>query len=113
MDTLIDLNLEFSGFTGSENFYRHWLGGIYTDGIMAVAEKFQAYWLIDAVFSYRRSEAFQIWTLEVKKRQGILTMKEDSDRKPLVKQFIPYTDFPEGILKMYFVNGVLHLPSEY
>jgi hypothetical protein len=51
--------------------------------------------------------------LEVTKRQGILSMREDADRPMLVKQFIPYTDFPEGVLKMYFVNGVLHLPSEY
>ena len=113
MDTLIDLNLEFSGFNSSESFYRHFLGGVYTDGIKAVAEKCRAYWLIDAVFSYKRTEEFQIWTLEVKKGQGILSMSEDSGRMPVVKQFITYTDFPEGVLKMYLVSGVLHLPSEY
>lgn len=40
-------------------------------------------------------------------------MKEDTDEPILVKQKIGYTDFPEGILKMYLIDNVLLLPSEY
>lgn len=46
-------------------------------------------------------------------RQAVLTMREDADRPPRVKQFIPYTDFPDGMLKMYLIDRVLLLPSEY
>lgn len=37
-----------------------------------------------------------------------------SMRRPrYVRQEIPFTDFPEGILKMYLIDKVLLLPSEY
>lgn len=78
-----------------------------------MAEKLQAYWLIDAVFSYGRKEKFQIWTLEVSDRKGFLPMREDSTSPFIVKQDIPYTDFPEGIFKMYLIDRILILPSEY
>lgn len=120
MNTLKNINSDFSVYTGTENYYRHLFGGLFTDGVRAVAEELHAYWLIDAIFSYlpvrqagNRKEEFQIWTLEVKDSQGVLTMKEDSNRPSIVRQDIPFTDFPEGIFKMYFTNGVLLLPSEY
>ena len=113
MNTIRNINLDFSDYNGTSQYYRHWLGGIYTDGMKAVADNLGAYWLLDAVFSYRRKEEFQLWVLEASKGEALLTMKEDSDRPYLVKQFIPYTDFPDGSLKMYLANGVLHLPSEY
>ena len=113
MNTLHNINSDFSVYNGSEAFYKHWLCGIYTEGIKAVADDLNAYWLIDAVFSYNRKEEFQIWTLEVTDGKAVLTMKEDSDRPVKVRQEIPFTDFPEGIFKMYLIDSVLLLPSEY
>ena len=82
-------------------------------GVKFMAEKLQAYWLIDAVFSYGRKEEFQIWTLEVSDRKGFLSMREDTNCPFIVTQKIPYTDFPDGIFKMYLIDKVLLLPSEY
>lgn len=113
MHTLRSINSDFADYNGTENYYRHLFGGLFTDGVMAVAEKLHTHWLIDAVFSYNRKEDFQIWTLEVKDNEGILTMKEDSDMPCIVRQDIPFTDFPEGVFKMYLIDGVLLLPSEY
>lgn len=31
----------------------------------------------------------------------------------VVKQDIPFTDFPEGMFKMYLIDRILLLPSEY
>lgn len=126
--TLEELNRELNGFCGTQNYYRHFTGfGNFTDGVKAMADKAGAYWLIDAIFSHQikqkiREIPFQIWTLKVLRSElgknknepmAILEMNEDTDNPILVSQKIPYTDFPEGEMKLYFQNGVLFLPSEY
>lgn len=115
--TMQELEAELSGFTGTEHHYRHFLGGKYTDGIKAMADKAGAYWLTDAIFSYQtgkiRTVPFQLWTLTVKDGKAVLEMREDSDRPILVSQKIEYTTFPEGTIKFYLINNVLILPSEY
>jgi len=120
---VIDLNDAFAGFTGTENYYRHWLPEfVYTDGIKAMAEKFQSYWLIDIPFSWQKNpragnEKFQIWTIVSENKKAVVEMRPDSDRPALISQEIPFTDFPEGRLKMYYIDDgnykVLLLPSEY
>ena len=114
--TIKDLKLE--GFTGTESYYRHFTGGRYTDGVWYLAQKAKAFWLIDAIFSWQikeevRSKPFQIWTLEVKNKKGLLEMKEDTDKPITIKQKIPYTDFPEGRIEIWLIDNVLLLPSEY
>lgn len=99
MNILRNINSDFSAYTGTENYYRHLFGGLYTDEVMAIAEELHAHWLIDAVFSYGRKEEFQIWTLEVKDSQEVLTMKEDSDRPLIVKQDIPFTPLEAALPK--------------
>jgi len=103
-----------SQFIGTEHYYKHWLGKVYTDGVKYMAEEGQAYWLLDAIFSYMRTESFQIW--ELKKTgttSAVLTMKEDTNEPILVKQDIPLTDFPLDFIALWLIDGVLILPSEY
>ena len=104
-------------FTGSEHWYRHWLGILYTDGVKFLAERAGAYWLIDAVVSYQKElkdVTFQIWTIVVSEdNSAILQMREDSDMPVRVEQVIEYSDFPLESIKLYFIDGVLLLPSEY
>ena len=112
----VSLNDEFAGYTGTDGYTKHPFGIMYTDGILAMAEKYKAYWLIDAVASYQgkmKKEPFQIWTIHTSKNMAVLKMKTDTDQLPLVLQKIPFTDFPTGSLKMYLADGVLMLPSEY
>jgi len=40
-------------------------------------------------------------------------MRTDTGNPEIVLQKIPFTDFPEGVLKLYLSDGVLMLPSEY
>ncbi len=118
-----DLNAEFAQFIGTEKYYAHFMGGcVFTDGVKAMADEFKAYWLIDLVASYQlvqkvRSKPFQIWTLTSENGKAALEMREDSDKPVEVKKDIPFTDFPEGTLKLYYIddgtNRVLLLPSEY
>ena len=104
-------------FTGTTQYYKHWLGYNYTDGVQYLAEKGQCYWLLDAIFSYQDDQShvpFQLWKLDVNPdRSAILTMREDSDLPALVTQNIPYTDFSLDSIKLYLIDGVLILPSEY
>ncbi len=116
---------DLAQFTGTECYYAHWMKSPqgesykYTDGVHYLAENAGggAYWLLDAIFSYRRKEPFQIWELQVatgkSHRSATLTMKEDTDRPIKVTQKIEYTDFPLTDVKLWLINGILILPSEY
>ena len=125
--TIEELKQELNGFCGTECYYRHFTGGKFTDGVKHLADRAGAYWLIDAVFSYQcerkiRAVPFQIWTLKVLRSElgknknepmAILEMNEDTGEPLKVSQKIPYTDFPKGEVKLYLIDGVLLLPSEY
>jgi len=115
-EKMTDLNDQFKDFYGTENYYKHWKG-VYTDGIKEMAERFKAYWLIDVVFSYQDKKIgsipFQVWEITSTGEKATVEMKEDTDQPVLVKQEIGFTDFPEGIFKMYLIDNVLLLPSEY
>jgi hypothetical protein len=121
---MININDELAQFTGTENYYKHWLGNkfVYTDGIKAMAEKFNAYWLVDIPFTWQSKEKvyrekFQVWRLESQEGRAVITMRSDDDKPVIVCQRIPLTDFPDGKFKMYYIddeqNKVLLLPSEY
>lgn len=114
---------ELDAFTGTENIYQHSFGKIhYTDGIKYLATEGQAFWLIDAIASHQTRqllsqqdlEEFQLWQLTVSEdKSAVLTCKSDSDTEPVVRQEVPYTDFPLNSTKLYLVDKVLMLPSEY
>jgi hypothetical protein len=111
---------ELANFTGSENWYRHWLRkSLYTDGVKFVAEQAGAYWLIDEVAINQtrpkvRAEEFQCWTLKVdlEKRKAVLTC-DDGNGNVVFTKSIPYTDFPLAEIKFYYVDNTILLPSEY
>ena len=115
-------------FTGTDNWYRHWSGLLYTDGVKFLAEKAGAgaYWLIDLIASYqpdprvrgnKRLQEFQLWWLTCANSEGLVQLKEDSNNKVVLEQFIPFSDFPLASLKLYVEPGeqgpVLLLPSEH
>lgn len=121
--------IDLSPFYCSDNFYKHWLGLIYTDGVKYVADECKAYWLLDAIASHqpraRRDPMlrdFQIWTLRKPvsadaKSMAILECFKDSDRPPTIVQNIPYTDWPFARMpadfKLYVEGKTILLPSEH
>jgi len=126
------LSKNLQHFSGSEDFYRHFLGIYYTDGVKYLAENAQCYWLIDAIASHQpklqKIEAlteFQLWFLHVGDahefikptagNKAVLTCWEDTptpETKPAVAQQIPFTNFPLREIKLYLQKKVLILPSE-
>ena len=115
-------SVEFHKF--SMLFSRHLL----TDGAKFIAEECGAYWLMDILGSYTRKvgrQDFQVWTLKRLgkncKNDAVVTC-EDGNGNQLIRQFIPYTDFPLDEItlwctKSYNENGqpffTVMLPSEY
>ena len=98
---------------------------VYTDGMDYLFKTANCYWLMQAIFSHKRTEDFQLWTLKVKNGKAVLTMQEDSGTPNIVEQKIPYTDFPLDEIQFYAINDhncngvygdvhvVLMLRSEY
>ena len=115
-----DLETALLNFIGTQHYYHHNIGDFnYTDGVKFLVENAKCYWLLDLIGSYQheskvKNVPFQLWNLRVNKNQrAVITMKEDSDTPVIIRQIIPYTDFPLKQIKLYLTNGVLMLPSEY
>jgi hypothetical protein len=108
-------------FTGSEHWYRYGLNRkvLITDGAKYVAETAGAYWLLDEIaiiqpFDQRVSaEAFQLWKLVVRADQKATLTCEGGNGNVVFTKEIEYTDFPLDEITLYFINNVIHLPSEY
>lgn len=98
-----------------------------TDGVAWLCEKASSYWLMDVISSYQSSiqrnaklaslKDFQAWKLVVKDNSGVVTCTDGNDGKPLIKQKIPYTDFPLEEMKIWVEPSenstmVAMLPSE-
>jgi hypothetical protein len=111
---------ELANFTGSENWFKHWLGkALYTDGVKYVADGAGAYWLIDEIAINQtrpkvRAEEFQVWTLttDLQKRKATLTC-DDGDGHVVFTKRIDFTDFPLAEIKFYYVDNTILLPNEY
>jgi len=111
---------ELAQFTGTENWYRHALSRNvhYTDGMLFVAERAGAYWLIDEIALAQKGEVtlvgeeFQVWTLVVEGSTALLRCDDGNERR-LLERRIDFTDFPEPGIKLYVVDGVIMLPGEY
>jgi len=121
MISAIDLKSLLTHFTGTTRYIRDpFTGLIHTDGIEYLAERAEAQWLISdigAVFHSHpnvREIAFQLWSLTVDEdNSAVLICQEDCKTPILYEQRYEYTDFPVGTWKMYLINGVLMVPSEY
>jgi len=111
-------------FTGSEQFYRHGLSRnhIYTEGVQFLAERAQAYWLLDKIALHGSSkiarERFQVWKLTVNPDGSAALTTEDGNNNVLRTEKLSFTDFPLREISLWAVRNELNgftimLPSEY
>ena len=110
----------FGNSNGSENFYRHNVAKkfIYTDGVKAMAEKCQSYWLIDLILSHQiydavKKEEFQVWDLKRVNQSEFIIIATDGNHNKVTSQKIPFSDFPYDIATLWLVDNCIMLPSEY
>lgn len=107
-------------FTGTEQYYSHWLGIKLTDGAFYLQENGAA-WLIDAVASHQTKKLlsdpmlaeFQIWTLTKKPDDSAILQCDRDAGDTVLTQNIPNTNFPLAEIKLYLIEKVLMLASEY
>ncbi|KJH70248.1 DUF6876 family protein [Aliterella atlantica] len=107
-------------FHGTERYYSHWLGIKLTDGAFYLQENGAA-WLVDAIASHQTKKllsdpmlkAIQFWTLTVNPDNSALLRCDRDEGDTALTQEIPFTDFPLSEIKLYLVEKVLMLPSEY
>lgn len=104
--------MDLDNFTGTENYYKHFTGLLYTDGIRYLATEAKCYWLIDLIASYQpklKNVPFQLWSVQVfEDKSAVITCKEDSGQPDLVRQQSHFTDFPLDSFECYCIDGVLH-----
>ncbi|MCW2267234.1 hypothetical protein M2305_003253 [Gluconobacter cerinus] len=104
-------------FTGSEGLYKCARWNV-TDGVKYLIDNGAA-WICDVVFSYQaerkvRLEPFQSWTFTCDlEKQTCDVLATDGNDTRLAKQHVPYTDLTVSEIKLYLVDGVLMLSSEY
>lgn len=122
---------EQRNFSGTENWYRHMFGILYTDGVQWLAEKLNCYWLIDEVAihckQFQSKESFMALSFETKKQhKGVLKIT-DGNGYILGAVSYDFTDLyvdsnnlegEKGIRFFFVFDGgfnryVLMLPSEY
>lgn len=112
---------ELAQFTGSEHWYRHAINRqvLFTDGAKYVADRAGAYWLLDEIaliqsFDKRvASEEFQVWGLNVNSDKSAALTCEDGNDNVVYTKRIPYTDFPNERITLWFTDNTILLPSEY
>jgi hypothetical protein len=114
-----ELKADLAMHTGTTRWFRHWSRRFtYTEGVQYLAEKAGAYWLIDLVASWCphpsiKGEEFVLWTLSVKPDRTAVATADDGNGRELVRQDIPWTDFPLDEVRLYLTDDTLLLPSEY
>src|SRR5665648_620616 len=120
----IDIKTELDQFIGTSKYHKHLFPGkspiALTDGCKYVRDACKAYWLFDAILSYQCDKVlkginFQIWELKRLKKDlsWVLTCREDSDKKAIISQAIEFSDFPMDDIKIWVIDRVALLPSEY
>jgi len=120
----IDIKDILKEFHGTTEYHKHLFPGrpaiLITDGCRFIREECKANWLFDAILSYqadllKRGIKFQIWELKRLKLDlsWLLTCKEDTNTKPIVRQAIEFSDFPLEYIRIWVIDKVALLPSEY
>ena len=108
---------ELRQFSGTEHWYKHLSGYLYTDGVQYVAQNGGAYWLIDKILFTTRAknilQEFSVWKLEVNEDKTAILVCEDGNYNELYREKIEWTDFSLDKIELWFENGVLILPSEH
>ena len=104
-------------FTGTEHWYKHLSGYLYTDGVQYVAKEGSAYWLVNKILFTTRAkpilQEFGVWKLKVNEDESAVLACEDGNHHELYREKIEWTDFPLKKIDLWFEEGVLILPGEH
>ena len=106
--------------TGTEHhFVIPFSNCVYTDGIRDLIKLCGCWWLISdtgILLSSKEELQKEFLLLNIKvtdDKKAIVTLKEDSDLKPIYEKEYSYTDFPLKEYEFYICNNIMLLKSEY
>lgn len=99
------LALELKAFKNS-GLYRHEQGS-FTEGVLHLAERAKAFWLIDVIFSYNVPG---VWVLSITDAGAILTCRADDEI--VIRQNFGTIEFPMPSVTLLLLGGTLQLPTE-
>lgn len=121
-------NTQLAGFSGTEQYWKHPIHKniTYTDGVRELLQSWECYWLLDAIVSHQPKMAnveFQTWELERKFRKlgqdnykptdRFILKGMDGNKNVIVTQDIAFSDFKDDEVRLFLLDNVLLLPSEY
>ena len=112
---------ELNDFTGTEQYHKINIltDFVLTDGCFYLMNKLKCYWLFSDIGILLKCEKnlnkpFLILNIKVNKdKSALITLKEDSDLKPVYSKKISYTDFDLNEYELYIIDKVFLLKSEY
>ena len=114
---MVKLKQELSGCTGSEHYYKDYMGLLKTDGVMMMEQIAKCGWLISDIAVIAKlnlkAEEFLTIIIEVSDDHKAVVTYDDGNGNVLFQQKYEYTDFPVGSMKLFYSHGVLMLPEEY
>ena len=121
---------ELSNFTGTENYYKDFMGLVLTDGTKYFMDNCRCGWLISDIAVINAMDKkilenrangnnFLIVSLKIDRinKKCEWNLREDSDEPILYSQKYDYTDiaehYGEDEIKFYLIDNILLLESEY
>ncbi len=111
---------ELNKYHGTEHYYKiPFSKCLYTDGINALIDNCKCWWLISdlGIEVTARKELqvpFLVVTIKVNDdKTALITMKEDTNLKPIYKKKLTYTDFPLKEYEFYLIDNIFLLKGEY
>ena len=109
---------EMAHFTGTVNYWEHQFFKIsinLTDGANYIRTNCGAYWLFDLITqqTYQKDKSYVVKLKNIKESEYIFNVLDWQTDEIIYQQEIPFSDFPLDQIKLYVLNGVCLLPSEY
>ena len=115
-----EIKNELSQNTGTtQHFQIPFSHYVYTDGVENLIRLCKCWWLISDLgieinTKKELQKPFLLLKIEVNnKKEGIVTLREDSNKKPIFEKKYNYTDFPLKEYEIYICDNVFLLKSEY
>lgn len=116
-----EIQKQLRQFNGTNNYHNHSLANgfkiLLSDGAAFIREQGECYWLFDFIAAYQtqkdiKGQIFQIWKLQ-KQNSSWWISCEDGNKNILYNRKIEFSDFPLDKISIWFVDGVVMLPTEY
>ena len=114
-----DLKLkELGQFSGTQQYYRVWLGALATDGVKYIMSNGYSFFVTDALSvikctaKIRREPFLTVKLKRIPEKNEADLIITDGNKHELHRQHYDFTDAKRD-LNLYFIDNVLLLASEY